>query len=57
MTLIPTMQLRWQARAFPLPHMPDVAEMRPVLQQMFNDVRGGSVWNDVPTVEEAPDAR
>ena len=57
MTLIPTMQLRWLMRAFPLPTMPECAEMRPVLQQRFDDVRGGSVWIDVPTVEEAPDAR
>jgi len=51
MTLIPTMQLRWLVRAFPLPATPECDEMRFVLQQRFDGPRGAE-WIDVPTVGE-----
>lgn len=58
MKLIPTMNLRIVRRPFPIAHHENgvINEMRQVLQQQFGLPSGGTVWRDVPVVDEEQDA-
>ena len=56
-TLIPTMQLRFVIGYIPAPEIgPDISKSARVLQQRFEKPSGGSVWVEVPFVEN-PNAK